>query len=107
MLPQQHHMLATKPLSCGLWGAFQGQTMTERWWDVVVEQVHPGEPLNGPEGKAGLKQDHHETDSGSGLLGPVSGMEFGWPPPWYTTLSVRTSSQFFLSQGTKAEWAGG
>lgn len=54
MMTQQHHMLATKPLACGLWGAFQGQTMTGRWQDVVVEQVWPGEALNGLEVKARL-----------------------------------------------------
>lgn len=66
-------MLATKSLACGLWVAFQGQIMTGRWQNVVVEQVWPGEPQSEPEVKAGLRQDHHETDLES---------EFTWPCVW-------------------------
>lgn len=68
MLAQQHHMLATKPLPCGLWGG-----ISEPNHDREVEQVWPGEPPNGMEGRAGLRQDHHETDSGS---------RFTWPCDW-------------------------
>lgn len=40
---------------------------------MVVEQVWPGEPQSEPEVKAGLRQDHHETDLES---------EFTWPCVW-------------------------
>lgn len=54
---------------------YAGLQAISMWPLGAFQQVWPGEPPNGPEGKAGLRQDHHETDWRVGLLGPVSGQD--------------------------------